>query len=163
MTALSSIEPNLEFLIGTLAKLDEQLNLRDQHHQALAKEPSNTKLAEWADVIDAIGLSYLWVLGAYEAIRTLDQRLRNMGPSAVHRHRATNALKHQFERLRVPLAKLEAANRHRATDYSFLRPGIDDGRGIAWEVSAGVVVSRSQLADQFLAVLEGIQNGSIKN
>ena len=161
MIALNSIEPNLEFLLGTLAKLDEELYLRDQRHKVMAKDPSNRKLAEWADVQDAIGRSYLWVLGAYEAIRTLDQRFREMKSAALGRHRATNTLKHLFERLRVPLAKLEPSKRHIATDYSFPVPGIDNERGIAWEVSKGVVISRSQLSDEFLAILERLQNGSL--
>jgi hypothetical protein len=163
ITALKSIELNLEFLLGTLAKLDEELYLRDQRHKEMAKDPSNTKLAEWADVQDATGRSYLWVLGAYEAIRTLDQRFRDMGSSALSRHRVTNTLKHLFERLRVPLAKLESSRRHIATDYAFPRPGIDDERGIAWEVSKGVVISRSQLSDEFLSILEGLQNGTLNN
>jgi hypothetical protein len=163
ITAINSIEPNLEFLLGTLAKLDEELYLRDQRHKAMAKAPSNAKLAEWATVQDAIGRSYLWVLGAYEAIRTLDQRCREMGAAAEQRHRATSTLKHLYERLRIPLAKLEPSKRHSATDYAFPRPGIDDERGIAWEVSKGVVISRSLLSDEFLALLEGLQNGSLTN
>lgn len=163
LTAIRSVEPNLEFLLSTLAKLDEELTLRDRRHKEMAQDPSSTKLAEWADVNDAIGRSYLWVLGAYEATRTLDQRFRELGPSAIGRHGATRPLKHLFERLRVPLAKLEPSGRHKATDYAFPRPGIDDERGIAWEVSKGVVISRSQLSDEFLAILEGIQNGNINN
>lgn len=163
ITAIRSIEPNLEFLLGTLAMLDEELYLRDQRHKEMAQAPSGTKPAEWADVNHAIGRSYLWVLGAYEAIRTLDQRFRDLGSSALGRRGATKTLKHRFERLRVPLAKLEPSNRHKATDYAFPRPGIDDERGIAWEVSIGVVISRSQLSDEFLAILEDLHNGNINN
>lgn len=163
ITAIRSIEPNLEFLLGTLAKIDQDLYARDQRHKEMAKDPSSTKLSEWVTVQDATGLSYLWLLGAYEAIRTLDQRFREMKPAATQRHQASINLKHQYERLRVPLAKLEPSNRNRATDYAFPRPGIDDDRGIAWEVAQGVAISRSQLSDQFLSLLESLQNGTLEN
>jgi hypothetical protein len=39
--------------------------------------------------------------------------------------------------------------------------GIEDDRGIAWEVAPGVALSRSQLSDEFLAFLEGLKFGTI--
>lgn len=163
ITAIKRIEPNLEFILGTLAKMDEELYLQEQRHRIMAKTPADTKLDEWANVDDAVGQSYLWVLGAYEAIRTLDQRLRDIGDSATGRQSATKKLKQRFERVRIPLAKLEAAKRNNATDFAFPRQGIDYERGIAWEVATDVVISRSELSDEFLAVLEGLQNGTICN
>ena len=56
------------------------------------------------------GLSRLWVLGAYELVRTVEEYLRaNRGSPA---HNAAFALKNRYERLRVPLAKHQAATRH---------------------------------------------------
>lgn len=163
ITATTAVEPNLGFLLETLAKLDQELYLRDQHHKEMASDPSNTKLAEWVKAIDATGQSYLWVLGAYEAVRTLDQRFRTQGPAAEQRHRESKKVKRLYERLRMPLAKLEPSERHRRTDYPFAKPGIDDERGIAWEVAPGVVISRSELSDEFLGFLERLQNGTLKD
>lgn len=162
-TSLNEIEPHLNSAIMTLAKLDEDLYVRDQRHREMAKDPRAAKVAEWAKISDSIGLSYLWVLGAYEAIRTIDQRFRELGDLGKNRKEASAALKHYYERLRIPLAKLEPSNRHRATDYAFARPGIEDERGIAWEVAKDVVISRSQLSDEFLNFLEKLQNGTLKN
>lgn len=159
--SLHDIEPNLGWTIGVLGKLDHELYERDQRHIELARMGPSAKLSEWVNVLDAISLSYLWVLGAYEAVRTINQRLLHLGHAAANRKRASGDLKHQFERLRVPLAKLEPARRHSTTDYSFPRPGIDDDRGIAWEVAPGEALSRSRLSDDFLSFLERLRDGSL--
>ena len=161
--AIRYTEPNLEFLLNMLAKIDQELYDNNQRHTEMAKNPPSAKLSEWFTVQESIGMSYLWVLGAYEAIRTLDQRFRDMNSAAAQRHQASTKLKHLYERQRVPLAKLEPSNRHCATDYAFPRPGIDEGHGIAWEVACDVVISRSQLSDDFLSLLESLQNGTLAN
>jgi hypothetical protein len=160
---LHQIEANLIPSILTLAKIDQDLYIRDQRHRELTKNPKTGKLAELAVLGDSIGLSYLWILGAFEAIRTIDQRFYELKEAAEIRKKASTALKHSYGRVRIPLAKLEASNRHKNTDYAFARPGIDDERGIAWEVAKDVVISRSQLSDEFLEFLEGLQRGTIKN
>lgn len=92
-------------------------------------------------------------MSAYEVVRTIDQKFGAIGSAGANRKRASAELKRLFERLRIPLAKLEPAPRHRMTDYPFPRPGIQDDRGIAWEVAPGEVFSRSYLSDQFLGLL----------
>lgn len=161
--SLQQVEPNLVITILILGKIDQDLYVSDQRHRELGKNPQAGKLDELAEVGGSIGLSHLWILGAYEAIRTIDQRFREFGAAAENRKKASVDLKHSYERLRIPLAKLEPSSRHKATDYAFAHPGIDDERGIAWEVAKGVVISRSQLSDEFLEFLERLHNGTITN
>jgi hypothetical protein len=161
-TVVQQIESRLDPALEVLARLDEDLYSRDAKHRATVSDPNLSPLRDWGEVINDIGLSYLWVLGAYEAVRTLHQRLVDMGAPAMKRAAACAALKHKYERVRIPLAKLEPAKRFVTTDYAFARPGIDDSRGIAWEVSHGVAVSRSELSDAFLSFLEEMRTGAIK-
>lgn len=162
-SAVQDIDANLKWVLGVLAKLDYDLYLLNAAHEQLLQKGPEARLEEWRGVLDATDLSYLWILGAYEAVRTLDQRFAALGASAVNRKQATGSLKHKFERLRVPLAKLEPSRRHKNTDYSFPRPGIADNRGIAWEVAPNEVVSRSNLSDEFLSLLERIQRGELSH
>lgn len=163
ISAVRDTEPNLEFLLDMRGKIDQELYEKDQHHTEMAKDPQSFKLSDWFTVQESIGMSYLLVLGAYEAIRTLNQRFREMQSAAVQRHQASTELKHFFERIRIPLAKFEPSYKHRTTDFAFPRPGIEDERGIAWEVARDVVISRSQLSEEFLAFLESLQNGTLAN
>ena len=158
-TVLHDIEPHLAWIFGVLSSIDQDLYRRDQRHKELLRMGADAKLSEWLGIGDAIALSYLWVLAAYEAIRTIDQRLAELGPAATSRRRASADLKHKFERLRIPLAKLEPSKRNLTTDYSFPRPGFEDNRGIAWEVAPGESVSRSYLSDEFLSLLEAMKSG----
>lgn len=160
-TAVHAIKPELVFLLGTLARLDERLCLLDQKHAEMARAPRDAKLRDVPALLDAFGEAYLWVLGSYEAIRTLDQALREMGTTASQRWSALNALKRKFERLRVPLAKVEPARRHASTDFAFPKPGLSDEHGIAWAIAQGVWVSRAELSDEFLATFEALQNGNL--
>ncbi len=159
--ALFEVDPNLRWVVEVLGDLDQELYELDQTHKELLRKGPDPTLSDFLGVGPATANSYFWVLGAYEAIRTIHQRFTQMGSNATNRQRAAAAVKHQFERVRVPLAKLEPARRHDSTDYSFPRPGIEDGRGIAWEVAPGVALSRSQLSDEFLAFLEGLKFGTI--
>jgi hypothetical protein len=99
--------------------------------------------------------SYLWVLGAYEMIRAIEQRCRKNRPSGITDDIADAAAetKKAFERVRVPLAKYEAARRFSATDSTVVLPAIDASHGIAWRVSVDVYISRESLAQQLLDFL----------
>ncbi|PHH40225.1 hypothetical protein [Pseudomonas putida] len=102
--------------------------------------------------------SYLWVLGAYEILRTLAQRIRegqSDDPSNVE-DRIKEA-RDRFARVRVPLAKFEAAGKHKATDNHIAYPGIDFKCGIAWAVNETDFISRQELSDVFLGALEFVR------
>jgi hypothetical protein len=106
---------------------------------------------------DHIGLSYLWVLGGYELVRTIDQRFRDAPSLASAELRSqTSLVKRGFERARVPLAKFEPAHRHRDNDFGFAWPAYEPDRGVAWTVAQNTYVSRSELANSLLLLLETI-------
>jgi hypothetical protein len=110
----------------------------------------------FGDLGDHLTLSYLWVLGAYEIIRALDQRSREDEQFLPELKERLKKLKHEFERIRIPLAKFEAATRHRETDSHIAYPAINTEKGIAWRVSVDVWITRRDLSDSMLELLESI-------
>lgn len=115
------------------------------------EDADGISLAERAQI-----LAHLWVLGAYEHVRMLSQRIRQE-PTLVHDSSAivVKETKRLFERIRIPLAKREAARKH-PSDLPVALPGIGD-RGLAWRVADDVIITQEELADAFLHML-----GSIK-
>jgi hypothetical protein len=95
-----------------LARLDCQLIDGDEQFLQLTEEQRAT-IAVSTELSERLTLSYLWVLGAYEVLRTLDQRAREARAGTPSRvaERIT-VTKHLFERVRIPLAKLEASRRN---------------------------------------------------
>ena len=55
----------------------------------------------------------------------------------------------------MPLAKFEPAERHQKTDFHIAYPVLNSDYGVAWQVSEDAFISRGELADQFLHLLEG--------
>jgi hypothetical protein len=91
--------------------------------------------------------AHLWLLGAYELVRMISQRLRQFPDLASDEsiQKVTEAKK-IFERVRIPLAKLEPAARHKDTDFEFADTGMGE-RGIGWRVAEGVVIYQEELSD----------------
>ena len=143
--------------IQGLGKLDSVLVAEDAlflqlpQHQ---RESIETSL----DLTDRFTNSYLWVLGSYEIIRGMDQRCREN--SQIVDHTAATFIREakiKFERVRVPLAKFEAARRFSDTDATAAFPALDLQHGIAWRVADNVVVTRRELSECFLATLRALQ------
>lgn len=148
------VELPLSFLGSSLGKLDVELISKDI---TLAKQACKI---EGGGMIIAFGeeltLSYLWVLGAYEFVRVLSQRAREEEPFFKTQFPQVDRVKRNFERLRIPLAKLEPAKRHKKTDFRIPFPIFDHKRqSTAWAVGPGVCISRRELADELLDLLEG--------
>lgn len=135
--------------IQGLGRLDHDLYEQDG---LLTKNPmalsSNSDLGALSYHIT---MSYLWVLGAYEIVRSIQQRNKDAGLN----DGKLTALLRKFERLRMPLAKFEPANRHKNTDSKIAYPALNELHGIAWQVSEEVFISRGELANEFLSLLEG--------
>jgi len=107
---------------------------------------------------DTYTLSQLWVLGAYEATRTIDECARK-APKVLPKRLSQRILstKRAFARARMPLAKFEPASAHRKTDFSVARPAMHRELGISWRLSKRFFVSRRHLSDKLLAMLDAIQ------
>jgi hypothetical protein len=134
-----------------LGRLDIELLWTDANRQ---RRNGNSDLlsALETDLTLPIMLSQLWVLGAYELVRALDEKRRsNVLSLSLDLEHKLIALKRQFERLRIPLAKLEPADRWKKTDFDVAMPALHETSGISWAVAPGVFIPRRELADELLS------------
>ena len=98
--------------------------------------------------------SYLWVLGAYEIIRTISQYADSGKDSEVEVFKdEIRELKHKFERLRVPLAKFESARKN-PNGYTYAYPVFHPILGTCWSISDMENISRRELSDKFLRLMK---------
>ena len=93
---------------------------------------------------DILTHSYLWVLGAYEILRTL---------AAATGHPRLIQAKRMFARIRMPLAKLKASEKYSEKDFNFPYP-ITKGPCIGWAVNERDIVLRDALSSEFLKALD---------
>jgi hypothetical protein len=101
---------------------------------------------------DYFYLLKLWLFGGYELARTLEERLPSDHPC---KDRARQ-LKIDFERARVPLAKLQRARRF-PTDFERSNQMVYSiADGPAWQVAESDFIFRDKLADQFLELLDAL-------
>ena len=139
-------EDHIPVTIQGLGRIDQLLYAEDQR---LVSQPLEN--AEPSALTLHITLSHLWVLGAYEALRTIHQRCRE-GTGV---DEPVRDVLRRFERLRIPLAKFEPSGRHRETDTKIAYPAINAQYGVAWQVANDVFIPRGELSDEFLVLLEG--------
>lgn len=97
---------------------------------------------------DRMTQSYLWVLGGYELIRSATQRMAGRPLESEFR-----SVKNQFNRLRIPLAKFEAASRH-PEDSPIAFPALNEHYGAAWQLGRDEFITRRELSDSLLALAE---------
>ncbi|WP_155996735.1 hypothetical protein [Thioalkalivibrio sp. ALJ3] len=146
---LMSSDPWVMMTIQSLGVLDSKLIKEDEY--ILGNKRSSSPAG---DLNEQITMSYLWVLGAYEVVRTLDQRARENRSSEDETRKSLQQLKRKFERIRMPLAKLEAARRYKDTDRQFAFPGINTDYGTVWHVGENVWITRRELSDSMLELME---------
>ncbi len=147
----------LVWVVQKLGRLDCQLISEDERFRRLSQEEKET-IEESILLTDRDTLSYLWVLGAYELVRTLDQRCRDdktlLPDNLANRIRK---LKHRIARLRIPLAKMEPAKKYRGDD-PIAWPAIHPEHGTAWRVAPDTFITRRQISDDLLELVEAIRN-----
>ena len=143
----AQLEPFFVVTLQNLGRLDSQLIAQDAEFIAMTDEERRT-VATSMQLNDRITLSYLWVLGGYELIRTVNQRLRGLPLEQEAR-----LVKQQFNRLRIPLAKFEAAERS-PNDSPIAFPALNADLGIAWQIGRTDFVSRRELSDSLLGFSE---------
>ncbi|MGE8482269.1 MAG: hypothetical protein ACN6Q5_06645 [Pseudomonas sp.] len=150
---LMRFEPHLMGLVQSLGDMDAKLCGTDE--KLLDDYCQKNISPDYEDIQGHVTQSYLWVLGAYEVVRTLTQRMSenqcNDPPQVFENFRQVKA---RFARVRVPLAKFEPASIHKKTDSHIAFPGFAFDLGIAWQVSEGVIISRRELSDALLNALE---------
>ncbi len=103
---------------------------------------------------DQFTSSYLWVLGAFEIVRTLHEKAR-FDQSFFPRYvQDLKTLKDKFSRLRIPLAKFSPHDKHLETDVGIAIPSFHKELGVAWRVSKSDWINRRDLSDQMLELFE---------
>ena len=107
--------------------------------------------------------AHLWVLGAYEVIRMLSERVRK-NPELTEQAAIDNIhrTKRLFERVRIPIAKFEPSRKHKATDYPVATAGIGP-KGVGWEVSKNTRIYQTELSDAFFQMMASIKPPSEPN
>lgn len=140
-----------------LGKIDVELREKDAEFRELRGNIPSVTPIQWEDIHDSIALSHLWVLRAYELVRTLNQSLQATSTLPKEVTDRCRELKHQFERVRMPLAKVEAPKRHHQLDYGVAHPALSANYGLGWKVSEDDFVSRDQLGTDLLEFLEYVR------
>ncbi len=155
--AAGRIEPFMMVVIQGLGRLDISLTDADQSFLRLSAADRESLFQSFA-LNERFTLSYLWVLGGYELVRTVCQRLTE-APHLVSPevNRAFVELKRKFNRLRIPLAKMEPAGSHKSTDSHIAYPALNLDHGIAWQVAADVYITRQELSDALLNTLQTLR------
>lgn len=152
---LGRFEKSMWPLVLQLGRLDTRLIQADEvwpdrfFGPRLSYEDSNA-------LHEHITLSYLWVLGAYEFTRTLCDRVSLDDPAKTPPgvRYILLEVKNRFNRVRVPLAKMEAASKHAHDDSPIAYSGMKRGMGVAWILNSSTDVTRRELSDSLLEALE---------
>ena len=135
-----------------IALIDAQLVIEDKN--IVDGNPTGFK----GDLGPHLTQSYLWVLGAYEIIRTMSQYANKGRDTKISQFKdEIRDLKHTFERLRIPLAKFEAARKN-PEGHTYAYPIFDKSLGTCWSISNTEFISRRLLSDSFLEVMEKLSN-----
>jgi hypothetical protein len=104
--AVDAMEPALAIFIQGLGSIDAKLVHDDAAYNALSAEERCT-FEQSLRLTERFAISHLWVLGAYEAVRTIDQRARRAKDLSKRLRQRIATTKKALARLRMPLAKFD--------------------------------------------------------
>lgn len=144
---LGTVEPFMTIYVQQLGRLDCQLIDTDRWVLANFHNPTGDE-ADLLRLNDHLAMSHLWILGIYEVIRTLHQRLGEHDQAA-----EIGAVKKRLNELRVPLAKMEAAG-DRSGQTRIAYPMLNLDHGAAWQLSETKVITRLELSELVLSCFE---------
>jgi hypothetical protein len=142
-------------IVRALGRLDSFL--RKESRSAVG-DLEETEFPNLSVIEDYLALSQLWVFGAYELLRSIDQKLSE-GDFALPMTTSAKVkeMKMRFARIRVPLAKLEPANRFRLVDEVPKGACVVSSakeKGWCWQLNANTYVWRHDLGDELLSLLD---------
>jgi hypothetical protein len=135
---------NLVLYIQDLGRIDIDLMRRDKR---LLENVDKRDRNKWQELEFGlflqftVALSRLWLLQSYEIVRILKNRI----PSDEDMRSFYKLLR----RLRIPLAKLEAADGFNS-DVSNAQLIMDRRHGVAWATHQEFICSRQEISDKFL-------------
>jgi len=157
----------LQFLlpqIQWLGMLDENIRQWETRNLEDPSAPNRTSDTAIMELSYWYFLSYLWVLGAYEVIRTLSQKVKDIQKvkkTRIFRKEIVRKLAETrdfFAEARVPLAKLEPRRlKDHTTAIAF--PMIFPEKGFGWRISSDISqpgrdISRRELSNAFLDLIK---------
>jgi hypothetical protein len=100
--------PPLQFLLPIIHMLGYQDSLLRKWESDFFSRPPSPDEQEMIAANYKMFESYLWVLSAYEVVRTLSQRAdHSKGLFSISATKKIRETKHKLEEVRIPLAKLE--------------------------------------------------------
>lgn len=147
--------------VQAAGRLDARLRALDLKYGSIQREHQTSVDFE---LDEYMYLSLLWVLDAYEVVRTLDACVRQgmWSPSPAVRERLA-LVKAELGSVRMPLAKFEPRGRSGGARPGDLvpYPVLVVGAGAGWNVgeAAVLIVSRHGLADEVLSLFEAAASG----
>ena len=154
--AINKLAPGIDVLVQGLGKLDVRLVAEDRAYAAMSAD-ERTEHCLSDGLTQRITLSVLWTFGAYEVVRTLAEKAGltpSFMPSSLRN--SVVLIRREYERVRVPLAKFKRAYKWDA-DRGSVVPAWSDEHGISWNVTGSTYVSRRELSDRFLALLDAVR------
>ena len=143
---------------GVIMTRIQGLGIIDAELYDVNKHIIDKKLENDLTVFDVVNIkSYLWVLGVYEFFRMADQSIRS-NPKIANEHasKRINDAKSEFSRLRIPLAKLEASNKFKNTDYSIPKLGANYEQ-LGWQINSDKIIYYRDLSDLAIITLDGLR------
>jgi hypothetical protein len=162
--ALGPIIPGHVWLTERLGEIDARLVVAEAARHAASerargrgrdREKFDLVMRDLDELNQRVAMAVLWVFGAYEVIRTLDESLgtgQRQLPKSI-RNRVTS-LKNRFARVRMPLAKLQPEYRH-PNEYSIAPVVVR--QSIGWRIADRYTVSRRSLSDALLGLLQQLE------
>jgi hypothetical protein len=135
-----------------LLRLDQRLRDWDSEIKKLADlAAASPEVSERQD--DHRTLAYLWVLGSYEVLRAMDQRLAGSASTVSPSVAAlVNTTKRRFGEVRMPLAKLEARGDPKTKSVAV--PELRLGVGLLWRLQSHSQITRDELSKAFRLVMK---------
>jgi hypothetical protein len=144
-------DPLLKFSLYTVVQV-ESLKLVGNEILSLSNDLATNSSA----LMRSTSLFWLWVLGAYEVVRVMDQSKASFSEALqeeVHYQKTTLA------KIRIPFAKQEMQGRKKIPVYAELSViGID--RGLKYEIS-GEIYNSSAIIENFFAFIDKIDSANI--
>lgn len=110
---------------------------------------------------DYFCLANLWVFGAYEIVRTLNQRVNHVEAVSNDIREVVRRLRDNLSRVRVPIAKFEVPRQHPTDRCDPRRMLGNPSKGWGWVVGEGQWVYRNDLADEMLTVLDLFRDANV--
>ena len=133
------------------------LGIIDAELYDINKQSIHTPIENDLTVFDVVNIkSYLWVLGVYEFLRMADQKIREKPEIANENARnQIKIAKDKFNRIRVPLAKLEPSKKHK-NDYSVPKLGANDEQ-LGWQINDNEIIYYRELSDLAIFTLNQLR------